>query len=67
MRNTDILASGVSNLTFTYYDRANTLIPYPDILVSPSQTNIYRINISFDIQAGAQSKTLKTQVSPRNL
>lgn len=60
MRNADILASGASDLTFTYYNSANQAI------VNPT-TDIYRIDISVTIQSGGQSKTLKTQVYPRNL
>lgn len=64
MRNADILSSGASGLTFTYYNRANQVIASP--MVSPT-TNIYRIDISITIQSGGQSKTLRTQVYPRNL
>ncbi|OGX31978.1 MAG: hypothetical protein A3D27_01995 [Omnitrophica WOR_2 bacterium RIFCSPHIGHO2_02_FULL_46_37] len=65
MRNADILAGGVSGLSFTYYDADNNAITAP--LVSPSNTDIRRINISLSIQSGTQSKTLTTQVYPRNL
>lgn len=65
LRNTDILAGGASNLTFTYYDSANQQIAVP--VVSPNPTNIYRIDISATIAAGGQTKTLRTQVYPRNL
>jgi prepilin-type N-terminal cleavage/methylation domain-containing protein len=64
-RNADILASGVSALAFTYYDNNNQVIANPD--VSPNPTNIKRININVTAQSGAQSKTLNTQVYPRNL
>lgn len=65
MRNTDILANGVSGLSFTYYDADNNAIAAP--LVSPSNTDIRRINISLSIQSGTQTKTLSLQVYPRNL
>lgn len=65
LRNSDILASGVSGLTFTYYDTSNQEIASPD--VSPNPTNIYRIDISVTIESGGQTKALRTQVYPRNL
>ncbi len=64
-RNAGVLASGVSNLTFTYYDNNNQAIINPD--VSPNPTNICRIDINVTTQSGGQSKTLKTQIYPRNL
>jgi prepilin-type N-terminal cleavage/methylation domain-containing protein len=65
MRNTNILANGVSGLSFTYYDVDNNALTAP--LVSPNNTNIRRINISLSIQSGTQTKTLSLQVYPRNL
>lgn len=65
MRNSDILAAGVSGLSFTYYDADNNALTAP--LVSPVNTDIYRINISLSIQSGEQTKTLSLEVYPRNL
>lgn len=65
MRNSDILAANVTSLTFTYYNNTNTLISTP--LVSPNLTDIYRIGITLVIWSGNQTKTLFSQVYPRNL
>lgn len=65
LRNADILATGVSNFTFTYYNKTNQLIMTP--LVAPSATDAYRIDINATFQSGTQSKTIKTKVYPRNL
>lgn len=63
--NSDILAGGVSDLTFAYYDSSGLEIAAPDVF--PSPTNIRRIDISFTIGSGGQNKTLTTRVYPRNL
>lgn len=65
MRNSDILVSGVNSFTFTYYNKDNQVITTPE--VSPDQTDIYRIDITFQIQSGDQAKTLGLQIYPRNL
>ena len=59
----DILASGVTNLLFTYYNSANSEIPVP----VTDTTQVYRIAIEINIASGTQTKTLKAQVYPRNL
>jgi len=64
-RNTDIQASGVRNVTFTYYNQTSQQIAVP--LVSPQATDIKRIKIRLDMFSGNQNKTLETQVWPRNL
>jgi len=64
MRNTNLLISGLDNLTFTYYDNTGAVISNPR--VSPD-TDIYRIAITMGIRSGTQTKVLKTQVFPRNL
>jgi type II secretory pathway pseudopilin PulG len=64
MRNSDILASGVSNLQFTYYDVNNNQLSSPQVL--PDETDIWRIIIDLSIQSGDQSITLRSQVYPRN-
>ena len=65
LRNADVLAERVSALTFTYYNKTNQIIATPQ--VAPNKTDIYLININMTVQSGTQSKTLKTQVYPRNL
>ncbi|MFH0790599.1 MAG: prepilin-type N-terminal cleavage/methylation domain-containing protein [Candidatus Omnitrophota bacterium] len=65
MRNSDVLASGVSSLGFIYYNSSNAVIPVP--LVSPTATDIYQISITLFIQSGSQTKTLRSQIHPRNL
>ncbi|MBU1998244.1 MAG: prepilin-type N-terminal cleavage/methylation domain-containing protein [Candidatus Omnitrophica bacterium] len=65
MRNNDILASGVSNFTLTYYNLTNQPIANP--LINPQATDIKRIKIRLNMFFGNQNKTLETQVFPRNL
>jgi prepilin-type N-terminal cleavage/methylation domain-containing protein len=65
IRNNDTLASGVSNLTLTYYNLTNQPITNP--LISPQATDIKRIKIRLEMFSGNQDKTLETQVYPRNL
>lgn len=57
------LASGISSLAFTYYNAANAEIPAQ----VADTTQIYRIAIEINIASGTQTKTLRTQVHPRNL
>ena len=64
-RNSDNQASGVRNVTFTYYNQTSQQIAVP--LVSPQATDIKRIKIRLDMFSGNQNKTLETQVWPRNL
>ncbi len=63
-RNSNLLLSGVNNFTFSYYDVNNTLVTSP--ILAPNSTNIYRINIDFQVQSGSQTKRLRSQVWPRN-
>ncbi|MBU2035149.1 MAG: prepilin-type N-terminal cleavage/methylation domain-containing protein [Candidatus Omnitrophota bacterium] len=63
-RNSNLLISGVNNLAFSYYDDNNQPVVSPTL--APYRTNIYRINIDFQVQSGGQTKNLKTQVWPRN-
>ena len=65
MRNSDTQASGVRNVTFTYYNQTSQQITVP--LVSPQATDIKRVKIRLDMFSGNQNKTLETQVWPRNL
>lgn len=59
----DILSVGVSGLDITYYDGNNAALARP---VSDT-SEIKRIKISLTVQSGSQTKTLKTQIWPRNL
>ncbi|MBU1134624.1 MAG: type II secretion system GspH family protein [Candidatus Omnitrophica bacterium] len=63
-RNSDILARGTSSLAFIYYDVNNAEIATP--LVSPNATNIHRIKIVLEVASGDQTKTLTSQIHPRN-
>ena len=65
MRNSDILASDVQSLSFTYYDDNGSIIATP--LVNPNETDIRRIDISFEFQSSGQTLYYKSQVRPRNL
>ncbi|MFH1398051.1 MAG: type II secretion system protein [Candidatus Omnitrophota bacterium] len=63
-RNSNLLLSGVNNFTFSYYNITNQLVAAP--ILAPNSTNIYRINIDFQVQSGSQTKRLRSQVWPRN-
>jgi prepilin-type N-terminal cleavage/methylation domain-containing protein len=59
----DILATDVVALNFTYYDGSNVILSTP--VAEP--LDIYRIGIEINVESGDQSKTLRSQVYPRNL
>lgn len=59
----DILSSGITGLDLTYYDANNSVLTRP--VADP--LDIKRIKISLTMQSGSQTKTLKTQIWPRNL
>ena len=66
IRNNNVLASGISNLTFIYYNITNAeLTPLP--LNAASRLEIYMIGLGLTIVSGDQNKTLATRVYPRNL
>ncbi|MDP8229668.1 MAG: prepilin-type N-terminal cleavage/methylation domain-containing protein [Candidatus Gorgyraea atricola] len=65
MRNSDILASDVQSLSFTYYGDSGSTISTP--VVSPNETDIRRIDISLEFQSGDQTLYYESQVRPRNL
>ncbi|MDD5348117.1 MAG: prepilin-type N-terminal cleavage/methylation domain-containing protein [Candidatus Omnitrophica bacterium] len=66
MRNADILATGVRNLTFSYYDQNMTLLtPMP--LDEGNRSLIYLIGIFLDIASGDQNRSLQTLIGPRNI
>ena len=62
MRNADILVNNVNNLTFSYYDVNNTVVAVPVV----NLTSIRRISINMTVQSGNRTKTVATQVYPRN-
>ncbi len=59
----DILSDGITGLDLTYYDANNAALARP--VSDPLE--IKRIKIELTIAAGSQTKTLKTQIWPRNL
>jgi len=66
-RNTDGLVDidNVSPLAFTYYNDSGTTITTP--LVSPNNTNIRRVTVSFSVLAGSNKLNFQFQVRPQNL
>jgi prepilin-type N-terminal cleavage/methylation domain-containing protein len=66
IRNNNVLASGISNLTFIYYNITNAeLTPLP--LDAAGRAEIFMIGLRLTIVSGNQNKTLATRVYPRNL
>jgi hypothetical protein len=67
-RNGASLASGIRDLEFTYYGKDGLELTGAP-LVSPQQTDIFRVGVSFNVTAGAgnaqQKATLHTQIVPR--
>jgi len=63
MRDANILATGITNLTFVYYNNTSGVIPTP--VANTSQ--IYLINITLEVSSGTQRKLLRAYVFPRNL
>jgi prepilin-type N-terminal cleavage/methylation domain-containing protein len=65
-RNSNVLATGVTNLTFTYYNISNAkLVSLP--LNQTDRESIFGIGLGVTMVSGDQNKTLATQVYPRNL
>lgn len=62
MRNADILANNLGTMTFAYYDVNNTVLSVP----VANLTSIRRIAIQMTVQTGGRTKTIATQVYPRN-
>jgi prepilin-type N-terminal cleavage/methylation domain-containing protein len=65
-RNGNVLATGVTNLTFTYYNISNAVL----VSMPLNQTNreaIFGIGLGLTMVSGDQNKTLATRVYPRNL
>ena len=70
LRNSNTLSSDVQSLKFCYYDSASNPVCAPLCscnVVSANLDDIYRIGIELTIQSGTQTKSLRTQVYPRNL
>jgi len=57
--NSNILASDVNSLVFTYYAEDNTITTDP--------ANVYRIVIQLTLTRDTQTLTLRSQIYPRNL
>ncbi len=66
-----VLAAGVSNLVFCYFDSdsLSACAPTAACACSPvaDTTVIFRIVIKMDISAGSETKHIESQVYPRNL
>ncbi len=65
MRNNNILARGVSGLTFTYWDVNQATVANPT--VSPADTNIWRIGVQLTSQVSNQTIRMESEIHPRNL
>lgn len=65
MRNNDVLARGIQQLVFSYWDVGDTTLANPQ--VAPAATNIWRVGIALVLQAGEQVITMRSQFHPRNL
>jgi prepilin-type N-terminal cleavage/methylation domain-containing protein len=65
MRNSNILARGVQSLSFIYWDVNHQPLATPQ--VSPSATDIWRIQVSLTCLSGNQTIPLESNVHPRNL
>ena len=68
LASSDILASNVASIAFSYYDDSDTELAIPgDIVLSPL-TNIRRIQVLLTFQIGASYEfNYQTQIRPRNL
>ncbi len=67
MRNTDILASRIEDLSFSYFDDLGSPITNPPIVGSGVLTNIRRVGISLTFSFSPYKLYYKTQVVPKNL
>lgn len=65
LRNGDIFARGVNALSFTYRNVSNQTLATP--LVSPSNTDIWRIFVRLDVQADSDVVSMESEIHPRNL
>lgn len=65
MRNTNIMAAGVSKLGFVYYNNQSAALSSPK--VSPQTTDIRSINATMELTSGKQSKSFTARIFPRNL
>jgi hypothetical protein len=66
MRNSDILASNVDSITFTYYDSSGAVLSPPTYGIGTA-TDIRRVEIFFTLQDGIYEFDYQSQVRPRNL
>lgn len=60
----NLLASNVSNLSFSYYDASGNTITIP--LVSPSSTDIRRVRINMTLAKNGGNVYLQSDSKPRN-
>lgn len=65
MRNANVMAAGLSGLSFVYYDNQSQVIAAPK--VSPQNTDIACVNATMGLQSGSQVKSFNIRVCPRNL
>lgn len=63
-RNNQVLLSGVSNFTLTYYNLENNVVAAPKVY--PNQTEIRRVSVGFNISQGNQTKRVIAQAALRN-
>jgi len=66
MRNTDILASNVDTLTFTYYDENGAVLSPPTVGIG-TDTDIDRVEIFMTFVNGSYGFDYQSQVRLRNL
>lgn len=70
LRNARVLANDAQNLQFCYYNSNSSpaCSPLCSCSVDSADLNdIKRISIELTVQSGSQTKTLRTQIWPRNL
>jgi prepilin-type N-terminal cleavage/methylation domain-containing protein len=64
LRNSVVLAAGVTSFQITYWDSANTQLAAPTLI---PETNIARIQILLSVASGGNATTQRILVRPRNL
>jgi len=60
-----VLAKDITGLTFTYYGSNSAAIASP--VVSPSDTDLRRIEILLTVTSGGRTDTMRSQAFPRNV
>ncbi len=64
LRNSIVLAAGVTSFEITYWDSANAQLDPPTLI---PETNIARIQILLSVASGENARTQRIQIRPRNL